>query len=76
MDGIYVLRTSEPPERLSSEETVRCYKPLAEVERAFRCLEGIDLLVRPIRHRARERVPAHIFVCFRQLTGQSVESRL
>ncbi len=63
MDGIYVLRTSEPVERLSAEDTVRSYKRLAEVERAFRCLKGIDLLVRPIRHRTEERVPAHIFLC-------------
>ena len=63
LDGIYVLRTSEPEERLSAEDTVRSYKSLAEVERAFRCLKGIDLLVRPIRHRTEERVPAHIFLC-------------
>jgi transposase len=63
LDGIYVLRTSEPAERLSAEDTVRSYKSLAEVERAFRCLKGVDLLVRPIRHRTQERVPAHIFLC-------------
>ena len=63
LDGIYVLRTSEPAERLSAEDTVRSYKRLAEVERAFRCLKGIDLLVRPIRHRTEERVLAHIFLC-------------
>jgi transposase len=63
LDGIYVLRTSEPAERLSTEDTVRSYKSLAEVERAFRCLKGIDLLVRPIRHRTEDRVPAHIFLC-------------
>lgn len=63
LDGIYVLRTSEPVERLSAEDTVRSYKRLAEVERAFRCLKGIDVLVRPIRHRTEERVPAHIFLC-------------
>jgi transposase len=63
LDGIYVLRTSEPVERLSAGDTVRSYKSLAEVERAFRCLKGIDLLVRPIRHRTEERVPAHIFLC-------------
>src|SRR6201998_650602 len=63
LDGIYVLRTSEPAERLSAEETVRSCKSLAEVERAFRCLKGIDLLVRPIRHRTADRVPAHIFLC-------------
>jgi len=65
LDGIYVLRTSEPAERLSAEDTVRVrgYKSLAEVERAFRCLKGIDLLVRTIRHRTEDRVPAHIFLC-------------
>ncbi len=63
LDGIYVLRTSESKERLSAEETVRRYKSLSEVERAFRCLKGIDLLVRPIRHRREDRVPAHIFLC-------------
>ena len=63
LDGIYVIRTSEPRERLSAEDTVRSYKSLSEVERAFRCLKGIDLLVRPIRHRTEDRVPAHIFLC-------------
>jgi transposase len=63
LDGIYVLRTSEPVEHLSAEDAVRNYKRLAEVERAFRCLKGLDLLVRPIRHRTEERVPAHIFLC-------------
>jgi transposase len=63
LDGIYVIRTSEPAEHLSAADTVRSYKRLAEVERAFRCLKGIDLLVRPIRHRTETRVPAHIFLC-------------
>src|SRR5208282_6945821 len=63
LDGIYVLRTSEPAARLSAADTVRNYKSLAVVERAFRCLKGIDVLVRPIRHRTEERVPAHIFLC-------------
>jgi len=62
-DGIHVLRTSEPAERLWAEDTVPSYKSLGEVERAFRCLKGIDLLVRLIRHRAEDRVPAHIFLC-------------
>jgi Transposase DDE domain len=63
LDGIYVIRTSESKERLSPEATVRSYKSLSEVERAFRCLKGIDLRVRPIHHRTEERVPAHIFLC-------------
>jgi len=63
LDGIYVLRTSEPADRLSAEDTVRTYKGLSQVERAFRCLKGIDVLVRPIHHRTDTRVPAHIFLC-------------
>ena len=63
LDGIYVIRTSEPVERLSAEDTVRSYKRLTLIEQAFRCLKGIDLLVRPIRHRDAQRVRAHIFLC-------------
>jgi transposase len=63
LDGIYVIRTSETAEQLSAADTVRGYKSLAQVERAFRSLKGLDLLIRPIRHRTEERVPAHIFLC-------------
>jgi hypothetical protein len=63
LDGIYVIRTSEPAERLSAAESVRSYKRLAQVEQAFRCLKGIDLLVRPIHHRLEPRVRAHVLIC-------------
>jgi transposase len=63
LDGIYVVRTSEPSERLSAADSVRSYKRLAQVEQAFRCLKGIDLLVRPIHHRLEPRVRAHILIC-------------
>ena len=63
LDGIYVIRTSEPAERLTAANGVRSYKSLALVEQSFRCLKGIDLLVRPIHHRTADRVRAHIFLC-------------
>jgi transposase len=63
LDGIYVIRTSEPSERLTAADGVRSYKRLALVEQAFRCLKGIDLLVRPIHHRTADRVRAHILLC-------------
>lgn len=63
LDGIYVIRTSEPKKRMSAEDTVRNYKSLSLVERAFRSLKGIDILIRPIRHRTEERVKSHIFIC-------------
>ena len=63
LDGIYVIRTNATAEQLSAADTVRGYKSLAQVERAFRSLKSLDLLIRPIRHRTEERVPAHIFLC-------------
>jgi transposase len=63
LDGIYVVRTSEPSERLSAAASVRAYKRLALVEQLFRCLKGIDLLVRPIHHRLERRVRAHVLIC-------------
>ena len=64
LDGIYVIRTSEPAERLTAADGVRSYKRLALVEQSFRCLKGIDLLVRPIRHRPRpSECSSHIFLC-------------
>jgi len=63
LDGIYVIRTSLPAEESSNEETVRCYKSLAAVERAFRSLKSVDLKVRPIHHHSADRVRAHVFLC-------------
>jgi transposase len=63
LDGIYVIRTSEPVEDLSAEDTVRSYKNLTQVERAFRSLKGIDLLIRPIWHHTENHVRAHFFIC-------------
>ena len=64
LDGIYVIRTSEPKKRLSAPDTVRSYKNLAQVERGFRCLKGMDIRVRPIHHSTDPRVRAHVFLCF------------
>ena len=44
-------------------ETPRSDQRLALVEQAFRCVKGIDLLVRPIHHRIADRVRAHILLC-------------
>jgi transposase len=63
LDGLYIIRTSVPAERMDSAECVRRYKSLAHVERAFRSLKTIDLKVRPIHHRLADRVRAHIFLC-------------
>ena len=64
LDGIYVLRTSLPAARLDAAQTVRSYKRLAQVERAFRILKSLDLELRPIHHRLAERVRAHVLICW------------
>jgi len=63
LDGIYVVRTSLPKEKMDAAETVRSYKLLGQVERAWLCFKMISLKVRPIRHRLENRVRAHIFLC-------------
>ena len=62
LDGLYVIRTSADEAEMSAGAAVLNYKRLAEVEHAFRTLKGVDLHVRPIRHRLEERVKAHIFL--------------
>jgi transposase len=63
LDGIYVIRTSEPSAVLSTADAVKAYKRLGNVEKAFRTLKGVDLSLRPIHHRLENRVRAHIFLC-------------
>jgi len=63
LDGIYVIRTDVPDEKLSANAVVAAYKDLARVEDAFRSLKSMDLRVRPIYHRLEERVRAHAFLC-------------
>jgi hypothetical protein len=63
LDGLYVIRTSVPAERLDAPATVGAYKMLARVERAFRSLKAVDLQVRPVHHWLAPRVRAHVFLC-------------
>jgi transposase len=63
LDGLYVIRTSVSAEALSSENTVRAYKDLSQVEWAFRSFKSVDLHVRPIFHWLDERIKAHVFLC-------------
>src|SRR4051794_4519264 len=63
LDGFYVVRTSVPAATLDDAGTVRAYKSLAQVERAFRSLKGIDLRIRPLFHWLSPRVRAHVFLC-------------
>jgi len=63
LDGLYVIRTSLATERMETDDCVRSYKSLVNVERAFRSLKTVDLKIRPIHHRLENRVRAHILLC-------------
>jgi transposase len=63
LDGIYVLRTNLDAAVLDSSSTVKAYKQLSNVERAFRSIKTVDLEIRPIHHRLPERVRAHVLLC-------------
>jgi len=59
-EGCYLLRTNV---KGSVEELWRSYIQLTEAEAAFR-VQKSDLRIRPIWHQTKERVEAHVLVCF------------
>ncbi|MCY4636009.1 MAG: IS1634 family transposase [Acidobacteria bacterium] len=63
LDGLYIVRSNVESEQFDATQTVRAYKDLAKVERAFRSLKTVDLKVRPIHHRRADRVRAHVLLC-------------
>ena len=63
LDGIYVVRTNLPAVHCDAADTVRAYKGLAAVERAFRSMKTVDLELRPVFHWTAPRVRAHVLLC-------------
>jgi len=59
-DGLkgYITNTKLSPERI-----VENYRHLWQIEKAFR-ISKTDLKIRPIRHRLRQRIEAHISIAF------------
>ena len=41
LDGIYIIRSNVEPEQFDAAQTVRAYKDLSKVERAFRCFKSV-----------------------------------
>ena len=60
-EGCYLLRSNIT--NWEAEELWRAYIELTEAESAFR-IQKTDLQLRPIWHQKKERVKAHILVCF------------
>lgn len=59
LEGKYLIQTEE--KGLSPVEAVQSYKELTEVESGFRQIKDV-IELRPIYHRTKERVQAHIFI--------------
>jgi hypothetical protein len=62
-DGLSVVRTNLSQQTLGDADTVRSYKSLSLVERAFRRIKTVDLNVRPVYHWLEGRVRVHVFLC-------------
>ena len=60
LEGKTLLRTSDLT--LDAEDIARGYKALADVERGFRDLKQLEL--RPVYHRKRDRIVAHVQLCW------------
>jgi hypothetical protein len=61
-DGIYVLRTPIPAAQLDAPAAVAACKDLSNVESDFKVSKD-DLDLRPIWHRLKDRVRAHVLIC-------------
>jgi transposase len=61
---------------LGDAETVRSYKSLALVERAFRCIKTVDLAVRPVHRWLADRVRGHVFLCMHARHFPAVRARV
>lgn len=63
LDGCYIIRTDTPQVKMSSDDVVKAYKSLGNVERAFRNLKTVQLEMRPVYHKTDSRIRAHVFLC-------------
>ena len=61
-NGVLLLLTNAPTERLSAPEIASHYRMLARLEANFRVIKDV-LKIRPIRHYRESRVRGHVFVC-------------
>ena len=48
---------------MSRSDIIEAYKQLWQIEKAFR-ISKTDIKIRPIYHRCRNRIEAHICICF------------
>jgi transposase len=62
-DGIHAIITNHRDNDLTSEQILKRYRDLWQIEAAFR-LNKHDLKMRPIYHWTENRIKSHILICF------------
>jgi transposase len=60
IDGLLLLETTDLAS--PTEEIVKRYKELAEIERGWRSLKS-TIMLRPVYHWTEERIRSHVFIC-------------
>lgn len=63
LDGCYVIRADVAENIMGTDECVKGYKSLQQVEKAFRNLKTVALEIRPVFHKTDQRIQAHVFIC-------------
>jgi len=63
LDGRYVLETTVDKSTMSTTAVQDAYKALNHAERSFRHIKSF-LKIRPMYHRIRPRIRAHVLICF------------
>ena len=62
-DGCYIISSDVDKAQMNTLEVVNAYRSLTFVERAFRNLKTVQLEIRPVYHKADDRIRSHVFLC-------------
>ncbi len=71
-DGMWVIHSND--EELSAEDLALAYKQLIRVEEAWKTMKSV-LRLRPVHHRTKERIKAHVFLCALSLLLERVAEK-
>ena len=71
-DGMWVIHSND--EEMSAEDLALAYKQLVRVEEAWKTMKSA-IRLRPVFHRTKERIRAHIFLCTLSLLLERVAEK-
>ena len=62
----YLLQTDLEKDQISDKQVMQSYHKLMQVEKSFRDIKS-QVAIRPIRHRKKERIKGHLYLCYLSL---------